>query len=81
MYCPRYLTPLIDRYGKMLQDILVQTCGQQVDDMDASALPPPDTTYVSSHYDYTAMLFSYKTPPMPPAPASAGSASMSPTML
>ncbi|PSR81917.1 hypothetical protein PHLCEN_2v6212 [Hermanssonia centrifuga] len=60
--------PLAYRYAKMLGDTLVQTCGvQEVE--SPSAMPPREFNYVSQHYDYTASLFSYKTPPMPPPPS------------
>ncbi|KAJ3541142.1 hypothetical protein NM688_g6125 [Phlebia brevispora] len=61
--------PLAYRYSKMLYDTQMQTCGPQEPAVESPpALPPRDTTYVTSQYDYTAMLFSYKTPPMPPPP-------------
>ncbi|KAF7791287.1 hypothetical protein EIP86_002301 [Pleurotus ostreatoroseus] len=63
--------PLAYRYSKMLVDTMVQTCGVQEVESPPATLPPRDTTYLDSQYDYTAMLFSYKTPELPPRSAPA----------
>lgn len=65
------LLSISDRCSKMLIDTMIQTCGAQEVESPPATLPPRDTTYLDSQYDYTAMLFSYKTPELPPrcAPA------------
>lgn len=57
-----------DTYAKMLESTAITTCGS-INQESIATLPPKDATYVAPEYEYTAKLFSYKTPPMPPLPS------------